>query len=60
MDESNGKNQNEVGGGNELKNDQPVVADDRAHAKAMAKAARDEARRRGKRITMSMFVIESL
>jgi len=36
------------------------VNDARKHGKALAKAARDEARRLGKRVTMSMFVIETL
>lgn len=32
----------------------------REHAKAMSKAARQVARENGKRITMSMFIIEDL
>ena len=36
------------------------ISDARKHGKALAKAARDEARRIGQRVTMSMFVIETL
>ena len=36
------------------------ISDARKRGKAIAKAARDEARRLGQRVTMSMYVIETL